>query len=88
MYEDENKRDIHARSSSAARLATPRLASSRRAAGCGNEPSRCLNFCHARGYTKGRAGAKTFSVVDTKSERLALLLHLPSLASRLLLLRL
>src|SRR4051812_47247068 len=33
MYEHENKRDIHARSSSAARLA-----------GCGNEPSRCLTF--------------------------------------------
>ena len=37
MYEHENKRDIHTRS-----FAT------RRAAGCGNEPSRCLNFCHAR----------------------------------------
>jgi hypothetical protein len=30
MYEDENKRDIHARSSSAARLATPRLVTTRR----------------------------------------------------------
>ena len=27
--------------------ASPRHASSRRVAGCGNEPSRCLNFCHA-----------------------------------------
>ena len=88
MYEHENKRDIHARSSSAARLATPRLVTTRRAAGCGNEPSRCLN--------KGHAGAETFSVVDTEFERrassaaacslrLPILLHLPSLASRLLL---
>jgi hypothetical protein len=30
MYEDENKRDIHARSSSAARLATTRRAATRR----------------------------------------------------------
>ena len=46
MYEHENKRDIHARSS-AARLASTRRAAPRRAADCGNEPSRCLNFCHA-----------------------------------------
>ena len=39
MYEDENKRDIHACSSSAAHHASPR-----RAVGCRNEPSRCLNF--------------------------------------------
>ena len=65
MYEDENKRDIHVRSSSATCLVTPR-----RAAGCGNEPSRCLNFCHAlRVYERSLGRWKVFAVVEIKCER-------------------
>ena len=68
MYEHENKRDIHARSSSAARLAT-----SRRAAGCGNEPSRCLNFCHALWvYERPLGSWNLFAVVDIEYERFTL----------------
>ena len=63
MYEHENKRDIHARSSSAAR----------RAAGCGNETSRCLNFCHAlRVYERSLGSWKVFAVVDIEYERCTL----------------
>ena len=54
MYEAENKRDIHARSSSAARHDAPRVA------GCGNEPSQCLIFATHDGYTKGHAEVETF----------------------------
>ena len=69
MYEHENKRDIHARSSSAARLATPRHASSRRAAGCRNEPSRCLKFFHAlRVYERSLGSWKVFALVDIEYE--------------------
>ena len=68
LYEHENKRDIHARSSSAARLA-----SSRRAAGCGNEPSRYLNFCHAlRVYERSLGRWKVFAAVEIKCERCTL----------------
>ena len=67
MYEDENKRDIHARSSSAARLA-----SSRRAAGCGNEPmSKFLP--RTTGIQKVTRELKSFAVVDIEYEHCTLL---------------
>ena len=53
--------------------ASPRHASSRRAAGCGNEPSRCLNFCHAlRVYERSLGSWKVFAVVDIEYERCTL----------------
>ena len=53
--------------------ASPHHASSRCAAGCGNEPSRCLNFCHAlREYERSLGGWKVFAVVDIEYERCTL----------------
>ena len=69
MYENENKRDIHARSSSAARLATPCHASSRRDAGCGNEPSRCKFLPRTTGIRKVTRKLKRFAVVEIEYER-------------------
>ena len=84
MYELENNRDIHARSSSSdARVAAPRVAGMSRAE---------LNFCHARLVFKSPLGeAECFaSAVSLLSVRFISRrsLRLPSLVSRLLLLRL
>ena len=81
------------------RHATPRLVATRRDAGCGNEPSRCLNFCHAlRVYERSLGSWKVFAVVDIEYERCTLRLlsvhfipafpSAPGAASCLLLLRL
>ena len=64
---------MRTRGTSTPRHATPRLASSRRAAGCGNEPSRCLNFCHAlRVYERPLGSWNVFAVVDIEYERCTL----------------
>ena len=96
MYEHENKRDIHVRSSSAARRAIPRLASSRRAVGCGNEPM--FKFLpRTMGIRTVRRELKRFAVVEPEYERctssraacsfrLPPLLHLPPQPVRVLLL--
>ena len=63
MFEHENKRDIHARSSSAARLTTPRRVAPR----------------HVNGAALRLLAVRFMSVSS---------FHLPSLPSRLLLLRL
>jgi len=53
--------------------ATPRHDATRRAASCGNEPSRCLNFCHAlRVYERSLGSWKVFAVVDIEYERCTL----------------
>ena len=53
--------------------ASPHHASSRRAAGCGNEPRRYLNFCHAlRVYERSLGSWKVFAVVDIEYERCTL----------------
>ena len=63
--------------------ASPCHASSRRIAGCGNEPRRCLNFCHARRvYERSRERASSAAAC---SLRLPSLLHLPPLPLRVLL---
>ena len=55
------------------RAPPPPSASSRRAAGCWNEPSRCLNFCHAlRVYERSIGSWKVFAVMDTEYERCTL----------------
>ena len=44
-----------------------------RVAGCGNEPSRCLNFCHAlRVYERSLGSWNFFAVVDIEYERCTL----------------
>ena len=61
------------RKGTSARAPPPLPASSRRAAGCGNEPSRCLNFCHAlRVYERSLGRWKVFAVVEIKCERCTL----------------
>ena len=70
LYEHENKRNIHARSSSAARLATPCLVTTRRGLQEWAEPM--SNFCHAlRVYERSLGSWKVFAVVDNEYERLS-----------------
>ena len=49
--------------------ASPRHASSRRAAGCGNEPSRCKFLPRTTGIRKGTRKLKRFAVVEIEYER-------------------